>query len=28
LKQKGFQVFRLSGGMLEWTNQNLPVVTK
>ena len=28
LKQKGFQVFRLSGGMIEWTNQNLPVVTK
>ena len=28
LKQKGFQVFRLSGGMMEWTNQNLPVVTK
>ena len=28
LKQKGFQVFRLSGGMLEWSNQNLPVVTK
>lgn len=28
LKQKGFQVFRLSGGMMEWTNQNLPVVSK
>ncbi len=28
LKQKGFEVFRLSGGMMEWTNQNLPVVTK
>ncbi len=28
LKQKGFQTFRLTGGMLEWTNQNLPVVTK
>jgi rhodanese-related sulfurtransferase len=28
LKQKGFQVFRLSGGMMEWSNQNLPVVTK
>jgi len=28
LKQKGFQVFRLSGGMMDWTNQNLPVVTK
>lgn len=28
LKQKGFEVFRLSGGMLEWTNQNLPVISK
>ncbi len=28
LKQKGFEVYRLSGGMLEWTNQNLPLVTK
>lgn len=28
LKQKGFEVFRLSGGMMEWTNQNLPVVSK
>ena len=28
LKQKGFQTYRLSGGMIEWTNQNLPVVTK
>lgn len=28
LKQKGYEVFRLSGGMLEWTNQNLPVISK
>ena len=28
LKQNGFQVYRLSGGMMEWGNQNLPVVTK
>ena len=27
LKQKGYQVFRMSGGMMEWRNQNLPVVT-
>ncbi|MCO1335013.1 rhodanese-like domain-containing protein [Microbulbifer sp. OS29] len=26
LKQKGFQVRRLQGGMSEWANQNLPVV--
>ncbi|MCB1667663.1 MAG: rhodanese-like domain-containing protein [Porticoccaceae bacterium] len=26
LKQQGFQVRRLSGGMAEWKNQNLPVV--
>jgi rhodanese-related sulfurtransferase len=26
LKQKGYQVFRMSGGMMEWRNQNLPVV--
>lgn len=29
LKDKGFaSVFRLQGGMMEWTNHNLPVVTK
>lgn len=27
LKQKGYQVFRLGGGMMEWRNQNLPVVS-
>lgn len=26
LKQQGFQVRRLQGGMSEWTNQNLPLV--
>ncbi|WP_461481914.1 rhodanese-like domain-containing protein [Porticoccus sp.] len=26
LQQQGFQVFRLTGGMMEWQNQNLPVV--
>ncbi|MFA0812888.1 rhodanese-like domain-containing protein [Microbulbifer epialgicus] len=26
LKQKGFQVRRLQGGMSEWSNQNLPLV--
>ena len=26
LQQKGFQVRRLAGGMMEWKNQNLPVI--
>lgn len=26
LKEKGFNAIRLSGGMMEWSNQNLPVV--
>jgi rhodanese-related sulfurtransferase len=26
LREKGFNVVRLSGGMVEWTHQNLPVV--
>ena len=26
LKQEGFSALRLSGGMMEWQNQNLPVV--
>lgn len=26
LREKGFDALRLSGGMLEWSNQNLPVV--
>ncbi|MFC6633503.1 rhodanese-like domain-containing protein [Microbulbifer taiwanensis] len=26
LKQQGFQVRRLQGGMTEWANQNLPLV--
>lgn len=26
LKEKGFNVSRLQGGMVEWTSQNLPVV--
>ena len=26
LQQQGFKVFRLTGGMMEWQNQNLPVV--
>lgn len=26
LRDKGFNTLRLSGGMLEWSNQNLPVV--
>lgn len=26
LKQKEFHVFRLTGGMMEWNNQKLPVV--
>jgi len=26
LREKGFNAVRLSGGMMEWTNQNLPVV--
>ena len=26
LKQKEFHVFRLTGGMMEWSNQKLPVV--
>lgn len=26
LRKKGFQVGRLQGGMMEWQNQNLPVV--
>lgn len=27
LQQKGYQVYRLTGGMMEWRNQNLPVVS-
>lgn len=26
LREKGFNAVRLSGGMMEWSNQNLPVV--
>lgn len=26
LREKGFNAMRLSGGMMEWSNQNLPVV--
>lgn len=26
LREKGFNAIRMSGGMMEWTNQNLPVV--
>ena len=26
LREKGFNAMRLSGGMMEWTNQNLPVI--
>lgn len=26
LQQQGFKVFRLTGGMMEWQNQSLPVV--
>lgn len=26
LREKGFHAVRMSGGMLEWSNQNLPVV--
>ncbi|MEZ5530318.1 MAG: rhodanese-like domain-containing protein [Porticoccaceae bacterium] len=26
LQQEGFKVFRLTGGMMEWQNQSLPVV--
>lgn len=26
LREKGFNVVRLNGGMMEWSNQNLPVV--
>lgn len=26
LREKGFNAIRLSGGMMEWSNQNLPVV--
>ena len=26
LREKGFNVVRMSGGMMEWSNQNLPVV--
>lgn len=26
LRDKGFQVVRMQGGMMEWTQQNLPVV--
>lgn len=26
LQEKGFNTLRLSGGMMEWNNQNLPVV--
>jgi len=26
LREKGFNAVRLTGGMMEWTNQNLPVV--
>ena len=28
LREKGFDVRRLDGGMMEWQNQNLPVVKK
>lgn len=28
LKEKGFNALRLQGGMLEWQNQNLPLVKK
>lgn len=28
LRDKGFEVRRLDGGMLEWQNQNLPVIKK
>ncbi|MAK90300.1 MAG: sulfurtransferase [Oceanospirillaceae bacterium] len=26
LREKGFNAVRMSGGMMEWSNQNLPVV--
>lgn len=26
LQQQGFKVFRLTGGMMEWQNQSLPVI--
>lgn len=26
LREKGFNAMRLTGGMMEWSNQNLPVV--
>jgi rhodanese-related sulfurtransferase len=26
LQQQNFKVFRLTGGMMEWQNQNLPVI--
>lgn len=26
LREKGFNAIRLNGGMMEWSNQNLPVV--
>lgn len=26
LRKQGFEVYRLSGGMMEWQNQNLPLV--
>ncbi|MBT3565966.1 MAG: rhodanese-like domain-containing protein, partial [Porticoccus sp.] len=26
LQQQGFSVLRLSGGMMEWKNQSLPVI--
>lgn len=28
LQQQGFKVFRLTGGMMEWQNQSLPVIKK
>ena len=28
LLKQGFKVSRLGGGLLDWTNQNLPLVTK
>lgn len=28
LHKRGYQVFRLSGGLLEWTQQNLPLVSR
>ena len=28
LREKGFNALRMSGGMMEWTNQKLPLVKK